>query len=112
MTSGMETTYTFTVKDNEVIFTKDEEKANTAKEELIETLIKFMGLDYDDAVFYATYLNNLTYKEVLKQDTEDRKQEQPGFWDNPDSYKELEGGLKEYAGHGITNDNKSGSTSL
>ncbi|MGX7745825.1 hypothetical protein [Rhodopseudomonas parapalustris] len=56
----METSYTFTViEDNEVIFTHDEE-LKTPEELLIDTVSATFNRGYEDAEVYAKQLNEKT----------------------------------------------------
>lgn len=63
----METRYSFTVTNNEVIFTKDKEQIRYTHERLIENIIAAFNYSYDDADYYAQHLESLCLMEYYKQ---------------------------------------------
>ncbi|APM39438.1 hypothetical protein [Clostridium kluyveri] len=63
----METKYTWTVKNGEVIFTPDKEVRKYSHEKLVETIIQSYCYSYEDADYYAKELENLCLSEYSKE---------------------------------------------
>lgn len=63
----METKYSFTVKNGEVIFAKDKEMIRYSHEKLVETIIQSYCYSYEDADYYAKELENLCLSEYSNE---------------------------------------------
>jgi hypothetical protein len=68
----METAYTFTVNNNEVIFTKDDEIVAESFDRLVIMAMDFFNYSMEDAEHYARWLIN-SCLDCYKKELEDRR---------------------------------------
>ena len=68
----METAYTFTVNNNEVIFTKDDEIVAESFHRLVIMAMDFFNYSMEDAEHYARWLIN-SCLDCYKKELEDRR---------------------------------------